>query len=222
MLSVLSAALRRDCLLAWRSRSDVLLSLAFFLVVVSLFPLGTRAGGDELRDMAPAIFWLAALLAGLIPLPRLFAVDAGAGTLEQMVLANEPLALIAAGRIAAHWLASAAPLLLVAPLLAMQFGLPAGTLAVLVLSLLLGTPALSALGAIAAALTLNARGGAALLALLVLPLATPVLVMGAAALTAANAGEPARAHMLLLAGLSLGMLVLAPPVVAAAWRLAVE
>lgn len=222
MLRLFWLVLRRDCLLAWRRRGELMLALVFFAVIASLFPLGTRAEPAVLRELAPAVVWIAALLASLMPLQKLFAADWQAGTLEQMVLANEPLPVIAIGRIAAHWLTSGLPLVLAGPLLALQYDLNAAAIGALVLSLLAGTPALSVLGALGAALTLEARGGAALLALLVLPLAVPVMVLGAAAIAAAQAGEDPSAHLMLLAALSASLLAIGPPVLASAWRLAAE
>lgn len=159
MLSALACVIRRDLLLAFRRRSDVLTTVFFFVIVATLFPLGVGPEPALLRTMAPGILWVAALLASMLALGRLFALDYADGTLEQMLLAAEPLTLIVIGKVIAHWLVAELPLVLLAPLLAVQFDLPAASVWVLFLSLLIGTPVLSLVGAIGAALTLVVRGG---------------------------------------------------------------
>ena len=221
MLKILVAVIRRDLLLAFRRRADVLGTLAFFVIVCTLFPLGVGAEPALLRMIAPGIVWVAALLAATLSLGRLFALDHADGTLEQMLLSPEPLTVIVSGKIAAHWLVTGLPLVLLAPLLALQFDLPADAIAVLAASLLLGTPVLSLLGAIGAALTLGLRGGV-LVALLVLPLYIPVLVFGAGAAVAQAGGGGADAHLLLLGGMLAGAVALAPWAAAAALRIAFE
>lgn len=216
------AILRRDLVLAFRRRTDVLNTLFFFLIVVSLFPLGVGPDPGLLRTVAPGVLWMAALLASMLALVRLFGPDFEDGTLEQMVLAAEPLTVIVLGKLLAHWLVSGLPLVLLAPLLAMQFDLPPSSVRVLFLSLLLGTPVLSLLGAIGAALTLQARGGGVLVALLVLPLYVPVLIFGAGAVGAEAAGSGAGAHLLLLGAGLAASLALAPWVTAAALRIALQ
>ncbi len=175
-----------------------------------------------MRAMAPGILWVSALLASMLALGRLFGPDHADGTLEQMLLSAEPLALIVFGKVAAHWLVTGLPLLLVAPLLALQFDLPAEAIRVLVLGLLLGTPALSLIGAVGAALTLGARGSAVLLSLLVLPLYVPVLIFGAGAVGAQAAGLGAEAHLMLLGAVLALAVALAPWAAAAALRIALE
>ena len=170
-MRVIWSAMKRDLLLAARRRSEVVTALFFFVVVVSLFPLGIGPEAALLRHIAPGVLWVAALLATMLGLPRLFAADHADGTLEQMALSPQPLALIVAGKMAAHWLLCGLPLVLLAPVLGLQFGLDAATLGILMLALLLGTPVLSLIGAIGAALTLGVRGGGVLVSLLVLPLA---------------------------------------------------
>jgi heme exporter protein B len=172
--------------------------------------------------MAPGVVWVAALLSSMLSLTRLFADDHQDGTLEQLLLSAHPLAFLALGKIAAHWMSSGLLLVLVAPLLALQFDLSPSACGVLVLSLLLGTPVLSLLGAIGAALTVGLRGGSVLLSLLVLPLAVPVLVFGAGAVEAYNAGLGVSAHLSLLGALLVLALAAAPVVVAAALRIALE
>ncbi len=214
--------LRRDLLLAYRRRADVATTLFFFVIVVSLFPLGVGPEMDTLRTIAPGVVWVAALLASMLSLGRLFASDHADGTLEQMALAPQPLWLIVMAKVWAHWMVSGLPLALMAPVLGLQFDLPAQALAVLVVSLLLGTPVLSLIGAIGAALTLGLRGGGVLLSLLVLPLYIPVLIFGAGAVEATMTGIGAEGHLSLL-GAFLILAFLATPFVAAlALRIAME
>jgi heme exporter protein B len=195
------AAVGRDLMLAMRRKSDVLTTLFFFLIVVSLFPLGIGPEPDILRRIAPGVLWVAALLATMLSLGRLFAADHADGTLEQMALSAVPLGVIVAGKVVAHWLLSGLPLALLAPLLGLQFDLAPQSLAVLVASLVIGTPVLSLIGAIGAALTLGVRGGGVLVSLLVLPLYVPVLIFGAGAVESSAAGLGASAHLSLLAAM---------------------
>lgn len=216
------AVLRRDLLLAWRARADVLVTLAFFVVVVCLFPFGVGAEPNQLRAIAPGVLWVAALLATLLSLHRLFSQDHVDGTLEQLLLSPEPAVLWVAAKISAHWIVTGLPLVVIAPALALLFDVEQDALGVLVLSLALGTPILALLGAVGAALTLGLRGGGMLLALLVLPLFVPVLIFGAGAVDAHLAGSGATAHLLLLGGGLLGALALAPLAAAAALRIALD
>jgi heme exporter protein B len=219
---VFAGVMQRDLLLAIRRRSDVLTTFFFFIIVVSLFPLGVGPEPDTLREIAPGVVWVAALLASMLALGRLLAADFIDGTLEQTVLAPQPLAVLVLAKILAHWVVTGAPLVLIAPLLGLQFDLPGDALAVMTAGLLLGTPVLSLVGAIGAALTLGARGGGGLLALLVLPLYIPVLVFGAGAVSASASGMPAGAHLSLLGAFFLAALVFAPWATAAAIRIALE
>ncbi|HLW05501.1 MAG TPA: heme exporter protein CcmB [Azoarcus sp.] len=216
------AVLRRDLLLAWRGRADVLVTIAFFVVVVSLFPFGIGAEVNQLRAIGPGVLWVAALLSTLLSLHRLFARDHADGTLEQLLLSPDPAALWVMAKIVAHWIVTGLPLVVVAPALALWFDVEQGVLGVLTVSLALGTPILALIGAIGAALTLGLRGGGVLLALLVLPLYVPVLIFGAGAVEAELGGIGASAHLLLLGGGLLGALALAPWACAAALRIAVE
>lgn len=222
MLKVLACVIQRDLLLAFRRRADLLATVFFFAIVVTLFPLGVGPEPALLRGMAPGIVWVAALLASLLSLGRLFALDFADGTLEQMALSAEPLVLIVLGKVLAHWLVAGLPLVMLSPVLALQFGLPGAATQVLCLGLLIGTPILSLLGAIGGALTLGVRGGGVLLALLVLPLYVPVLIFGAGAVQAQASGLDAAAHLLLLGGVLAGALALAPWATAAALRIALE
>ncbi len=205
-----------------RSRAELALIVVFFVLVISLFPLGVSPDPNLLERIAPGIAWVAALLASLLSLPRLFALDHADGTLEQLVLAPAALPALVAGKVLAHWLTNGLPLVLLAPMAGVQFGMQPDAIGVLTLGLLLGTPTLSWLGAIGAALTLGTRAGSALLALLVLPLAVPVLIFGAGAAEAVSSGLGAQAHLSLLgAGLIVGW-VFGPLVTAAAVRIAYE
>lgn len=222
LLAAVRCIFVRDLRLALRRRADTLAAMIFFVMVVSLFPLGIGPESALLRTMASGVVWVAALLSSMLSLTRLFADDHQDGTLEQLLLSAHPLAFLALGKIAAHWMGSGLLLVLVAPLLALQFDLSPAACGVLVLSLLLGTPVLSLLGAIGAALTVGLRGGSVLLSLLVLPLAVPVLVFGAGAVEAYNAGLGISAHLSLLGALLVLALAAAPVVVAAALRIALE
>lgn len=222
MLKALHCVIRRDLLLAFRRRSDVLTTLFFFVIVATLFPLGVGPEQALLRTMAPGILWVAALLASMLALGRLFALDYADGTLEQMLLSAEPLSVIVIGKVIAHWLVSGFPLIVVAPLLAVQFDLPRQSILVLVSSLLIGTPILSLIGAIGAALTLGVRGGGVLVSLLVLPLYIPVLIFGAGAVGAEISGLGGDAHLLLLGGLLACAAALTPWATAVALRIALE
>lgn len=219
---MLTTLIRRDLLLAYRCRSDVLTTLFFFVIVVSLFPLSVGPEMKTLRLIAPGVVWVAALLASMLSLNRLFAADYQDGTLEQMLLAPQPLALIVLGKIVAHWLVSGLPLALMAPILGMQFDLPPEALGILFLALLLGTPILSLIGAIGAALTLGLRGGGVLLSLLVLPLYIPALIFGAGAVAAHIAGLSPEGHLSLLGALLILTGLTAPWVTAVALRIAME
>jgi heme exporter protein B len=215
-------ALARDLRLALRTRSELGVQLLFYVIVVSLFPLATAPSMNLLVQMGPGVLWVAALLASLLSLPRLFASDYADGTLEQIALSPYPLLALVSGKIAAHWLTTGLPVVLLAPLLGLQYALEGEALAVLAFTLLLGTPVLSLLGAIGAALTLGLRGGGSLLALLVLPLCVPVLIFGAGAVASVHAGLGASANLSLLgAGLAVAI-VGAPLAAVAAIRIALD
>lgn len=222
MLGAIHSVLARDLTLAGRRPVDVMTALFFFVIVVSLFPLGIGPEGQILRAIAAGVVWVAALLASMLSLARLFEADYGDGTLEQMVLAPQPLSLIVLGKVAAHWLVTGAPLVLISPLLGLQFGLSGEALTILAAALLLGTPALSFIGALGAALTVGLRGGGALLALLVLPLCVPVLIFGAGAVDAAATGMETGAHLSLLGAFLVLALCFGPWVTAAALRIALD
>lgn len=220
--TVVSTLIRRDLLVAMRRKSEVLTTLFFFVIVASLFPLGIGPEPVLLRRIAPGVLWVGALLACMLSLNRLFAADHTDGTLEQMALSPEPLALLVSGKVVAHWLVSGLPLVLIAPVLGLQFDLEPRALLVLAASLLLGTPLLSLVGAIGAALTLGVRGGGVLLSLLTLPLYIPALIFGAGAVEADLSGLGAGGHLSLLAALLVLAIFFAPWATAAALRIALE
>ena len=212
----------RELLVAMRRRSDVATALLFFVIVASLFPLGIGAEPNKLRAIAPGVIWVSALLSSMLSLGRLFAADHADGTLEQMVLGAAPLGVTAAAKALAHWLVSGFPMVAIAPLLALQYDLAPSLYGILALSLLLGTPVLSLIGGIGAALTLGVRGGGVLLALLVLPLYVPVLVMGAGAVEMASAGLGGQGQLLILGAMLIVAAAFAPWATAAALRISSE
>ena len=222
MLKLFRVMVRRDLLLAYRQKSDVLQTVFFFLVVITLVPLGVGAETELLRSMAPGIVWVAALLAALLSLPRLFAHDFADGTLEQMVLSPDPLPVIVLAKAFAHWLTTGVPITVFASLAAVMFDLKAEVAAGLVFSLLIGTPVLSLLGSVGAALTLGLRSGGVLTSLLVLPLYIPVLIFGAGAAGAVAVAVSPAAYLLITGALSLFALAIAPWGSAAALRIALE
>jgi heme exporter protein B len=222
MLTMFRWIVWRDLTLAWRRRADVLATLFFFVIVVSLFPLSIGPESQLLRSIAPGVVWVAALLASMLSLSRLFENDYHDGTLEQMLLTPQPLFLVVLGKILAQWLVSEVPLVLVAPLLGVQFDLEPRTLWILFISLLLGTPVLSLIGAIGAALTLGLRGGGVLIAVLILPLYVPVLIFGAGAVDASITSGHIQANLYLLAAFFLLALVFSPWATSAALRISLE
>jgi heme exporter protein B len=217
--SAFFALLRRDLLVLWRRRADSLNPVLFALMVAMLFPLALGPESERLARIAGGAAWVTVLLASLLSLDLLFRPDAEDGTLEQLIASRQPLALLAAAKMLAHWLGTGLPLLLTGPFLALLLGMERDALPVLAAALALGTPLLSAIGASCAALTVGMRRSGILLALLVLPLVVPVLIFGAGAVEAALTGGSARPALLFLgAGLMLA-LPLAPLVCAAALRL---
>lgn len=222
LASVLLAALRRELSLAMRQKGEVLTPLVFFVVIASLFPLGVGPESALLLRMAPGVLWVSALLAAMLSLQRLFSMDYVDGSLEQMVLSATPLGLLVAAKALSHFLLSGLPLVLMAPILGLQFGLEGRALGILVLTLLLGTPTLSLIGAIGAALTLGVRGAGVLLSLLILPLYIPVLIFGAGAVEADAAGLSIGGHLSLLAALFVLSAFFTPMATTAALRISLE
>jgi heme exporter protein B len=213
------AILRVELMLAWRRRAALATSLAFFVIVASLFPLAIGAEPRLLQSIGPGVVWVAALLAILLGLARLFATDFEDGTLDALRLSPAPLPLLALARIGAHWLAMALPLCLTAPVVGLQYDLPVDAIAVLLAGLLLGTPVLCLIGGIGAALTLGLRAGSMLVPVLVLPLEVPVLILGAGAVEAQVSGLGTGPWFSLLGALFIVSVLAAPWAVAAALRI---
>ncbi len=223
MTSAFWIILKRDLLLALRRRSEIFTVLFFFVVVISLFPLGVGTEEAVLKKIAPGVVWIAALLASTLALDRLFSADYEDGTLEKIVLAPSFLSISVLAKILAHWLLTGLPLVLISPLVGLFYHLPINTILVMMLVLLIGTPVLSMLGAIAAALTLGLRGGGVLVSLLVLPLYIPVLVYGAGAIsTSMMQGVSIEPYILLLLAFSLLAMVFSPWVTAVALKISIE
>lgn len=218
MLSAVAVLVRRDLRLALRQGMDSLMAVVFFVLACVLFPLGVGPEPQMLARIAPGIICVAALLAALLSLERLFQADYEDGSLEQMTLSSLPLAAVVLAKVAAHWLTTGLPLIIAAPVLAVLLQLDGRAFGVLLAALALATPSLSLIGAVGAALVLGARRGGVLLALLILPLYIPLLIFAVAAIDAAAFGLPVRPHLLLLGGLGAAALVLAPWTAAAALR----
>jgi heme exporter protein B len=215
-----SSLVRRDLLLVWRRRGDALNPVLFALLVTTLFPLAIGPEKSTLALIAPGVVWVAILLAGLLSLDSLFRSDLEDGSLEMLLLAPQPLALMLFGKVLVHWLTTALPLLIATPFLAELLYLPAKLLPVLMAALLLGTPLLSLIGGVVVALTVGMRRSGMLLALLALPLYVPVLILGAGSVIAASQGMQFGGALLLLgAGLAL-LTILAPLATATALRIA--
>lgn len=216
------ALLKRDLLLAFRSPGQLLNPLLFYLLVLILFPLGIGPESHTLQKIGPGIVWVAALLSTLLALDTLFRGDFLDGSLELLALSPRPFALLIAVKIAVHWLLTGLPLLLLTPLLGTFFSLSGHTTGILMLTLLLGTPILSLVGAVGAALTVGIRGGGALLALVILPLYIPVLIFSAGTVNAAAVGLPISGQLFFLASLLVLAVTLAPPATAAALKISLN
>jgi heme exporter protein B len=210
--------IKRDLTIAFRHRDDIINPLLFFIIVVSLFPLGIGPEANTLSRIAPGIIWVAALLSTLLSLDRLFKSDYEDGTLEQMLLSPHPVFILVLAKIIAHWLLTGLPLILIAPLLAVLLHLNENSYGALMLTLLLGTPVLSLLGAIGVALTVGIKKGGVLLSLLVLPLYIPVLIFATSAIDTASINLPYGGQLAIIAALFFGSLTLAPFAVSAALK----
>ena len=222
MIALLWAVARRDWLLARRRRVEALLPLGFFIVAAGLFPIGVGPEPQTLRQIAPGVVWVCALLAAMLSVTQMFASDLQDGSLEQMLLAPGPLLALVVGKVLAHWLSSGLPLVVAAPLIGVLFGMQGSAIATLTFTLLLGTPILSLMGAVGAALTLGLRSGAALVFLLVLPLTVPALIFGTGAVVAVDGGLSAQAHLSLLGALLIATGLGAPLATAAALRISLD
>jgi len=221
-MTAFTAVLARDLRLAARRRIEALLPIAFFSVALSLFPLGVGPEAQTLRQIAPGIVWVCALLAAMLSVTQLYAADHADGSLEQMLLCGESAVVIAAAKALAHWLLTGLPLILVAPFFGLLFDMQGDAIAALTLGLLLGTPILSLLGGVGAALTLGLRSGGVLLILLILPLCVPALIFGAGAVSAVVSGISPHGHYSLLGALLIVTALLAPWATAAALRISTE
>lgn len=221
-MSAFTAVLARDLRLAARRRIEALLPIAFFTVAVSLFPLGVGPEAQTLRQIAPGVVWVCALLAAMLSVTQLYSTDHADGSLEQMLLCGESAVVIAAAKSLAHWLLTGLPLILVAPLFGLMFDMQGDAIVALTFGLLLGTPILSLLGGVGAALTLGLRSGGVLLILLILPLCIPALIFGAGAVGAVESGVSAQGHYSLLGALLIFTVLLAPWATAAALRISTE
>ena len=217
-MNVFAAVLKRDLALAIRQSADSFTVLAFFAIATVLFPLGVGPETNTLAKIAGGVLWVSALLAALLSLDRLFAVDYEDGTLDQLVLCGEPLIFVVLAKTAAHWLTTGLPLILLSPILAVTLHLPAQGYGALLLALLLGTPTVSLIGAVGAALVLGSRRGGVLLSFLVLPLYVPILIFGTLSVEAAIIGVSTTATLALLGALALFAVTLAPWAAAAALR----
>ena len=213
---------QRDLLMAWRRSSDIFSVVMFFVLAVVLFPLGVGPELDTLRKIAPGIIWVAALLAAMLSLDQLFQSDADDGSLDLLVLAPIPLETIVIAKCCAHWMVTGLPLILVTPILGILLNLPLSGFAVMMVTLIISTPTISLLGSVGAALTIGARRGGVLVALLILPLLTPILIMSANAVDLALVGLNYTPLIALLGAFFLICLVVCPFVAAAALRLAAE
>jgi len=222
MRSLFLALFLRDIRLAMRRRIEALLPVVFFVVAVSLFPLGVGPEHDTLRLIAPGVVWVCALLAAMLSLTSLFAQDHADGSLEQMLLTGQSAVVVAVAKSAAHWTLTGLPLTIAAPLFGLLFDMHPASIAALTVSLLLGTPTLSLLGAVGAALTLGLRSAGVLIILLVLPLSIPALIFGTGAVGAVEAGQSSMAHYSILGALLIFTALTAPPAAAAALRISAE
>jgi heme exporter protein B len=222
MRNLFAALFVRDLRLAMRRRSDALLPIGFFVVAVALFPLGIGPEPQTLRLIAPGLIWVCALLATMLSVGQLFTADFADGTLEQLMLTGQSAAVIAAARSAAHWTLTGLPLVIAAPIFGLLFDLNSTSIAMLAFTLLLGTPVLSMLGAVGAALTLGLRSGGVLVILIVLPLTIPALIFGTGAVAAVEGGQSASAHCSLLGALLIVTALTAPIATAAALRISIE
>ncbi len=222
MLAIAGHIVRRDVQLALSRIHDTVGVVLFFVIAIALFPLGVGPELSILARISGGTLWVAALLAAMLSFDRLFQDDVNDGSFDLLALTPAPLELVVLAKTLAHWLTTGVPLIIAAPVLALLMNLPTDGFFVLILSLTLGTPILSLIGAIGAALTVGARRAGVLLSILVIPLVIPVLIFGVSAIEAAVTGQPARPHLMILGGLLLGSMVLSPWAAAAGLRLALE
>ena len=222
LLRAFTLLLKRDLTLAMRHRAEMINPLLFFVLVTSLFPLGIGADPKLLQAVGPGVIWVAALLAALLSLEGIFRSDFEDGTLEQFLLSSHPVSVLVIAKVLAHWLITGLPLLVISPLLGVLLGLPADAIMILLVTLALGTPVLSLIGAVGVALTVGLRKGGMILSLLVLPLYVPLLIFAASAVDTAAAGLPVTAHLSLISALLVLSLSLSPLATAAALRISLS
>jgi len=222
LLRAFTLLLKRDLTLAMRHRAEMINPLLFFVLVTSLFPLGIGADPKLLQAIGPGIIWVAALLAALLSLEGIFRSDFEDGTLEQLLLSSHPVSVLVLAKVTAHWLITGLPLLVISPLLGVLLGLPGDAIMILLITLALGTPVLSLIGAVGVALTVGLRKGGMILSLLVLPLYVPLLIFAANAVDTAAAGLPVTAHLSLISALLVLSLSLSPLATAAALRISLS
>jgi heme exporter protein B len=222
LFNAFGAVIKRDLLLAYRFRAELINPLAFFVMVITLFPLALGAEIALLKRIAPAIIWVAALLASLMSIESLFRADYDDGSLELMVMTPHPLSILVLAKVIGHWLVSSVPLLFIVPLMGMMLHMDTDIIGVLMLTLLLGTPVLSLIGGIAVALTLGLRKGGALLAILVLPLYVPILIFASSAIDAAMTGFPVSGHLSMMCAILFLALTLTPLPTAAALKMSLS
>lgn len=222
LLSAFIALLKRDLILAFRHRAELVNPLLFFVLVVTLFPLGTGANSPLLQAMAPGVIWVAALLAAMLSLETIFRSDFEDGSLELLILSAHPTSVLVLAKVLAHWLVTGLPLIIIAPLLALFLGLDADVIGLLVLTLLLGTPVLSLIGAVAIALTVGLKRGGMLLAILILPFYVPVLIFATSAIEMAMLGMPVSAQLWILTSMLFLAITLTPWPTAAALKMSLS
>ena len=222
LLRAFTLLLKRDLTLAMRHRAEMINPLLFFVLVTSLFPLGIGADPKLLQAVGPGVIWVAALLAALLSLEGIFRSDFEDGTLEQFLLSSHPVSVLVLAKVLAHWLITGLPLLVISPLLGVLLGLPGDAIMILLVTLTLGTPVLSLIGAVGVALTVGLRKGGMILSLLVLPLYVPLLIFAASAVDTAAAGLPVTAHLSLISALLVLSLSLSPLATAAALRISLS
>jgi heme exporter protein B len=220
--SAFSLLLKRDLVLAYRRRAELVNPMLFFVLVTAMFPLGIGNDPKLIEAVGPGVVWVAALLAALLSLDSMFRSDYDDGSLEQFMLSAHPVSILVPAKILAHWLVTGLPLFIIAPLLAVLLNIPASAIPTLMLSLLLGTPVLSLIGSVGVALTVGLRRGGVILSLLVLPLYVPVLIFATDAVKTAIVGIPTTAQLSILSAMLVGSLVLAPMATAASLRISLS
>ncbi|MBT3059329.1 MAG: heme exporter protein CcmB [gamma proteobacterium symbiont of Ctena orbiculata] len=222
LTSAFSLLLKRDLVLAYRRRAELVNPMLFFVLVTAMFPLGIGNDAKLIEAVGPGVIWVAALLAALLSLDSMFRSDYDDGSLEQFMLSAHPVSILVLAKILAHWLVTGLPLFIVAPLLAVLLNIPASAIPTLMLTLILGTPVLSLIGSVGVALTVGLRRGGVILSLLVLPLFVPVLIFATDAVKTAIVGIPTTAQLSILSAMLVGSLVLAPMATAASLRISLS